>query len=484
MRKPSPLAGMLIFALALRLAAYAAFGGIVHADEIFQYTEQAHRLVFGQGLVPWEYRAGIRNWVFPGMLAGVMALARLISAGPVVQNAAIALFMAVASLPTVACAYVWARRAAGEAAGFAAGMLVASWPDALLISLHPLIDSAGADALIPGLYLLDRAASAGAGLRAGAVLGLALALRPQLLPVVALAGLRFQRGKSWGLGLLAAGGMAAPVVAAGVLDWVTLGAPFAALIRYVAINRAGAADYYGVQAWYHYLLVLPFSAGWLFFVLVPLVWIGARRLPWPAIYAGVVLLSFSLIAHKEFRFVLAAFPLLLTVAGVGAATVLARATQAPRAGVALGLACAMVSLANAPFTGGAKLWLRGTGMVGAEHAISADPAACAVAIAPPALWYLTGGYTHLRPGIRIVGLDPQTTAVSASGFNYALAGAGTDLSRFGLRRLGCRANMLPSEILPEVCVWHADTGCAGPPLPELNLPDPPFLQNPAHAAAE
>jgi len=476
MRLTSPLALLLIFAFLLRLAAYAVFGGIVHADEIFQYTEQAHRLVFGQGLVPWEYRLGIRSWLFPGMLAGVMAAARLISAGPVVQNAAVALFMALVSLPTVACAFLWAQRAGGAAAGWAAGMLVAAWPDALLVSVHPLIDSAGADALIPGLFMLEQAARTGAALRAGSLLGLALALRPQLLPVVAVAGLRFSRGKSWRLGARTAAAMAAPVLAAGLLDWLTLGGPFASLIRYVAINRAGAANYYGIEAWYHYLLVLPFSAGWLFFALVPLVWIGAKRLAWPGIYAGVILLSFSLIAHKEFRFVLAAFPLLLTVAGVGAAMLLAFARGKPvgqRGGMALGVVCAAVSLVNAPFTGGAKLWLRGTGMVAAEHRVSADPTACAVAVVPPTLWYVTGGYTHLRPGIRITGFDPRAGA-NASGFDYAVTGQETDLTAFGLMRVACWRNMLASEIMPQVCLWHHAVPCA--PAPELRLPAPPFLQ--------
>ena len=38
-------------------------------DELFQYLEQAHRLVFGYGLVPWEFRFGVRSWITPGLIS-------------------------------------------------------------------------------------------------------------------------------------------------------------------------------------------------------------------------------------------------------------------------------------------------------------------------------------------------------------------------------------------------------------------------------
>jgi len=471
------LALLLLLALALRLAAFAAFGGIVHADEVFQYTEQAHRLVFGQGLIPWEFRLGIRNWLFPGMLAGVMELARPLGDGPAVQNTAIALFMALASLPSLACAYCWGRRAAGEAAGLASFALVAAWPDMLLAGVHPLIDSIGADALIPALYLLDRARGPVADWRGGALLGLALALRPQFAPVAGLAALSCvwrRPPNAWWQAALAS--CVAPLIAGG-LDWAVLGAPFASYLRYVAVNRAGAANFYGVSPWYEYLLVLPFSAGFLILPLAVWAWMGGRRLPFVAACAGTILLGFSLVTHKEFRFVLAAYPLLLTLCGTGAAVLAQRlcgalgVAEKPWHGPALALGCATISLINAPYVPASKLWLRGIGMVAAEHRISADPHACAVAITPPSLWYLTGGYTHLRPGIRITGFTPGD--LDTSGFDYALAGPTTDLTAYGLTRTECWRNMLPSEALPQVCLWHRDVPCR--PGAALVLPDPAFL---------
>ena len=67
------IAGTAVFgvAVAARLLPVLAFAGINHPDEVFQSVEQAHRLVFGTGLVPWEFVYGTRSWVFPGALAGL-----------------------------------------------------------------------------------------------------------------------------------------------------------------------------------------------------------------------------------------------------------------------------------------------------------------------------------------------------------------------------------------------------------------------------
>ena len=54
------------------MAGALAFPNVVWPDEIFQTLEQAHRLAFGYGIVPWEFRAGARSWLLPGLLAGAM----------------------------------------------------------------------------------------------------------------------------------------------------------------------------------------------------------------------------------------------------------------------------------------------------------------------------------------------------------------------------------------------------------------------------
>ena len=50
------LATLVVVAIALRLAAFLLVPSLNWADEIFQVVEQAHRLVYGNGLVPWEFQ--------------------------------------------------------------------------------------------------------------------------------------------------------------------------------------------------------------------------------------------------------------------------------------------------------------------------------------------------------------------------------------------------------------------------------------------
>src|SRR5579872_5069734 len=56
-------------ALAIRLIVAFESPNIAHPDQIFQVLEQAHRLAYGYGVVPWEFREGVRSWILPGLFA-------------------------------------------------------------------------------------------------------------------------------------------------------------------------------------------------------------------------------------------------------------------------------------------------------------------------------------------------------------------------------------------------------------------------------
>ena len=81
---------VLLLAFAARVAVGLANDGVLHPDEIMQYLEQAHRLVFGAGMVPWEDEYGLRPWALPLALAVPLRLLALVgldtpavvSAGP------------------------------------------------------------------------------------------------------------------------------------------------------------------------------------------------------------------------------------------------------------------------------------------------------------------------------------------------------------------------------------------------------------------
>src|SRR6185312_5525190 len=61
------LAAILLAAAVPRVVLAVDDQGIFWPDEIFQSLEQAHRVVFGYGFIPWEFQQGARSWLFPGV---------------------------------------------------------------------------------------------------------------------------------------------------------------------------------------------------------------------------------------------------------------------------------------------------------------------------------------------------------------------------------------------------------------------------------
>jgi hypothetical protein len=73
---------LLALAMLVRFAAIIVFPSLHHPDENFQLLEQAHRIAFGYGVVPWEFRDGIRSPVVPYMLAALFWLGERAVGGP------------------------------------------------------------------------------------------------------------------------------------------------------------------------------------------------------------------------------------------------------------------------------------------------------------------------------------------------------------------------------------------------------------------
>ena len=75
-RRPLIAAGLLavmLLAVGLRLVPIIVVPSVNWGDEVFQAIEPAHRLVFGYGLVPWEFQLGMRSWLLPGIVAAPFA---------------------------------------------------------------------------------------------------------------------------------------------------------------------------------------------------------------------------------------------------------------------------------------------------------------------------------------------------------------------------------------------------------------------------
>lgn len=412
---PAVAAGALIYlaAFALRLLPVFAFPSIDYPDEIFQAVEPAHRLVYGTGLIPWEFVYGMRSWALPGFIAGIMKAVRLVGDGPAVYMPAIGMVLAALGATSALCAYLWGRRFYGLWGGIVAGALTACWIDAVYFGPRPLSEAVSAHLLVVGLYLASPGyAVQGRGrlALAGLILGAAALLRIQIAPAVALFVLWNWTGDAppvRRLPPLIAGGLVA-LALFGAIDAVTWGWPGESLWRNVLINLwYGVSAHWGVEPWHYYVGAILVYWGAATAVVLVLARLGALRLPALAVLALVILAIHSAIPHKEFRFIYPALLLTVISAGLGLAQVVdwiadgfalrgMSARAALRAAAAPVLALAIltpVGLAASPAY--RAQWTRDADVVRADRVVAALPNVCGIELYGVP-WFLSGGYSLMH----------------------------------------------------------------------------------------
>jgi GPI mannosyltransferase 3 len=295
--------------------------GIYWPDEIYQSLEPAHRLVWGRGLVPWEFVAGARPWTLPGLVAGLFAALRGLGVSdPTIYVAAVKLVFAAAGVATAWAAARLARAlGAGPLPAATAGALWALAAPAIYFAPRGLSEPLSALPLTAGLALAwPRDATRRRRLWGAALLCLAVFLRLQdaLVCIAFLAVLLFrgERRATWEtFGVFALG-----AAALGLLDWATWGRPFqSALVNFRFNVVEGGGSLWGTSDALYYLRVLWRAMPAVTLVLVAGAVLAARRAPGMLALLAVFLVFHSLVPHKELRFILPVLPAWAALAGVG-----------------------------------------------------------------------------------------------------------------------------------------------------------------------
>ncbi|MGH7033460.1 MAG: hypothetical protein ACREFL_07005 [Stellaceae bacterium] len=371
------LAALFLLALGLRLVPTVFHPSLDHPDELFQSLEQAHRLVFGYGEIPWEFHVGTRSWLLPGALAGFLWLGDRIADTPALYLGAAHLALAALAATSVLCAFFWGRRWFGFWGGLAAAALPALWPDAIYFGARSLSECVAAALLVPALYLLDgevKRATGGRRFAGGALLGLATALRIQVAPVLALALIwravdDLHRRASLKTELPFVIGIALALGAAGLLDALTWTYPFQTFWLNFSYNAIyGVADSFGASSWSFYLIGLAHHWGWFCPPIAALAVLGGWRLKLPLAAAVLILLAHSLVPHKEYRFIYPAVLLVLILAGVGLAQLASTLGAHSIPGVAIALLGGAAAL-SAVFAASAEMrpmWSTGHDLIEAS----------------------------------------------------------------------------------------------------------------------
>jgi hypothetical protein len=315
---------LLLAALALRVGSVWSQLYVVFSDETFQYFEQGHRLAFGSGVLPWEFQDGIRSWLLPGLLAGLMRLAATLSDDPLLYIRATRILCVAVSLVVVFVAFRAGQRREGMAGALLAGGFCALWFDLVYFAPAVLTEVLAAHAGLLALWLGDEPERITPRrlLAAGACLGLACCLRYQYGPALLGAALvQFgMRRAHWAWLALGAAAVALPV--GGVLDALTWGTPFQSVWLNVLRNSVqGVSSGLGTEPVSFYPAYLSIAL-WPAPLLVPLAVLGATRAPAFGVAAAAVLGLHMLVPHKEVRFVYLALAIAPILIGLGAARLL------------------------------------------------------------------------------------------------------------------------------------------------------------------
>ena len=323
---------VLVLAFAARAAVALSGDFVLHPDEIMQYLEPAHRLVFGNGVTYWEYFYGARSWLVPGFVAGILKLLDALGLGqPAWYVGSVELVFCAVSLLIPAGMYFFARWHFGESAARIALLMGAFWYELVGFAHKPMTEFVATALIVPLLALAVRPAPdrPRVVLTAAVLAVLAPAIRLQYAPLALLVlGLVFLRTrKKMQLALTAA----AVLLAVGALDAMTWGGgPFHSYVTNIRINLALEellTD--GSPAWEHLYWLLTASTGFAAVCILPALR-DPRRYAFLLLLVAVVLLVHAPQSNKLYRFVFAVVPLYLMVGADVLARLLSRASTGRR----------------------------------------------------------------------------------------------------------------------------------------------------------
>lgn len=431
---------------------------VVFFDETIQYFEQAHRLAFGSGIVPWEFVDGIRSWLLPGLIALVMTFSTWFGDNPMVYVGLTRTLCAALSMVVVVVGFRMGARRQGNMGAIVTGGFCALWFDLVYFAPAVMNEMLAAHFAIAALFLGEDRSTRRRTFWIGILYGAAVCFRYQYAPPLALAAAwQFRRDRDlwpW----LFIGAVTALLPFTGVLDAITWGRAFQSIwLNFIRNSLQGVASAIGVEGPGYYLsylsialLPLPLFLG--------LAAIGARRFPALAIAAGATLVMHSLVPHKEVRFIyltIAAMPILI---GLGASELLhwlaarhggERGTTIAWAGAGgfLALSAAVsIMIATGPLAG---RWSFQRGTVHAFLAAHDAPDLCGLQIRDMPSWK-SGGYTYLNRDVPLV-FEPYEPVIRLPGVPFPL--------RFMMEREG---NLVPryrsrwSHVIAEAA--HAPPG--------------------------
>ena len=306
---------VIVLAFVARAAIALCGDFVLHPDEIMQYLEPAHRLVFGSGVTYWEFFYGARAWLVPGVVAGILKVFDLVGLGePFWYVGGVKVVFCAISLLIPVGMYFFARRHFGEMSARVALVAGAFWYELVGFAHKPMTEFVAAALLMVLLVMCVRSSvDRGRTVWVMALVAvLTAAVRLQYAPIaLLLLGVFFLRTeKKIQLVVVAS----AFLLAVGVFDAMTWdGGLFHSYVTNIRFNLLIDEGRAGETPGYQFLWWLVLASVGLSALCMVIALRDLRRYGFVLAMVGLVLLIHSVQAHKEYRFVFAVIPLWLVI---------------------------------------------------------------------------------------------------------------------------------------------------------------------------
>ena len=310
---------LFLVALVLRLSSVFVIQTSYVPDETWQCTEVAHKLVFGRGHLTWEWQEGLRSYIHPLLFSVPLLILRVLG----LDTAWLVIFLPrlmqalLCFLGDVLMYRLVVKLYGHSQATHTLVMQLTSWylyyvsPRPLVNNMETLLVTATLNAW-PTRYN-DLVTYPSVVLAA-----ISVAIRPTLIIFWGYLGLHYlfacpEKPLSSVIKTVVVG--TPTIIATALLDSYMHGRPISIFWNFMTFNMAGSAVY-GAHPWHWYLTQgVPAIVGThLVFVVIAFV----KERDYPRQFLGVVLVNllfFSLVAHKEFRFIQHLTPIFMLWAG-------------------------------------------------------------------------------------------------------------------------------------------------------------------------
>ncbi|MFC1581826.1 hypothetical protein ACFL3L_02890 [Candidatus Neomarinimicrobiota bacterium] len=300
-----------VVGLLLRIFVALVSNNIHHPDEIFQYLEQAHREVFGYGYIPWEYRFGTRSWLLPGFISFFLYGFKYLKINdPVLYISFIKVVFSCISISLIYSVYFTTKQIASENAAKLAAIFSCFWYELIYFAHKPNPEVIATYLFMAALAIAVSKPYKYLPFAFGFLCALTIMLRLQyIIPISFLIFyvLFFWKRKSI---LHSALIFFIIIIIAGYIDYLTWDQFFVSYYNNYVFNKIyNVASLFGTMSIIYYFGALTISSLGIFCFAGLLSFIYWRNTWLILLCIASIILSHSIIPHKEYRFIFIVIPL-------------------------------------------------------------------------------------------------------------------------------------------------------------------------------